>query len=346
MKKILLATTVLVGFAGVAAAEAPTLSGNARMGLVSTGGEAVFSSRVRASISMAGETDGGLSFGGSFDVHNAGAAAGGTSGSVFISGAFGKLSMGDVTGAAEGAVGDLPEIGYTDIAANDTTFIAGDGFNGTAPAMLYTYSAGDLTVMLGASDGVGGNVANLVGAGILANAVDAEDVLDATFAVSLLPAGSLDTDVQELSVGVKYVFGDYSVSAGYESTTFDVAPIYQAAVNDYLGQAVGTTDVNATHLVLGAEAKFGGVTAKVVYGQGGEALDGYTQMGVGASYTADALTVSAMMKNDDFGVVDITSYGVGAAYDLGGGASVVGGIADNDVAGSDASYDLGVKFSF
>ena len=319
MKKILLATTVLVGTAGFASAEV-TLSGNARMGIVNDGTDTQFSSRVRADIAMSGETDGGLSFGGSFGVHNAGAAASGTSGSVYISGAFGKLSMGDVVGAAEAVVGDLPEIGYTDIANNDTAFIAGDGFNGTAPAVLYTYSAGDLTVALGASDGVGGVVGPF---NFIASAAG-------------FPAPNVQADVQEISVGVKYVIGDYAVSAGYEMAD------YTGTGEDIFNGVSGS----ATHLVVGAEGTFSGVTLKAIYGQGGDDIDGYVQYGLGASYTADALTVSAMMRNDDFGNVDFTSYGVGAAYDLGGGAKVVGGIADNDIEGSDATYDLGVTFSF
>ena len=133
MKKLLLATTVLVGTAGFAAAEV-SLSGSARMGIVNDGDNTTFSSRARVAFALSGETDGGLSFGSSFRADNAGGANSGTAGSVFISGAFGKLEMGDVVGAAEAVVGDLPEIGYTDIANNDTTFITGDSFNGTAPA--------------------------------------------------------------------------------------------------------------------------------------------------------------------------------------------------------------------
>ena len=118
MKKILLATTVLVGTAGFASAEV-TLSGNGRMGITYAETAAVgdketsFNSRVRASVNMSASTDGGLEFGGSFGIHDAGAAAGGTEGSVFISGAFGKLTMGGTDSAAQNAVGQLAGVGYT-----------------------------------------------------------------------------------------------------------------------------------------------------------------------------------------------------------------------------------------
>ncbi|MEY4697508.1 MAG: hypothetical protein RIT14_1936, partial [Pseudomonadota bacterium] len=57
MKKILLATTILVGTAGFAAAEV-ALSGDARMGIVNNGTDTTFSSRARVSFTMSGETDG------------------------------------------------------------------------------------------------------------------------------------------------------------------------------------------------------------------------------------------------------------------------------------------------
>ena len=81
--------------AGFAAADV-AVSGDGRMGIVSTDGDSLFSSRMRIKFSGSGTTDAGLSFGGSFRANDASGAKSGTSGSVFISGAFGKISMGDV----------------------------------------------------------------------------------------------------------------------------------------------------------------------------------------------------------------------------------------------------------
>jgi outer membrane protein OmpU len=136
---------MLIGTAGFAAAEV-SVSGNARMGIVDDGGAngAVFSSRARVAFSMSGETDGGLSFGASLRADNAGAAAGGTAGSVSISGAFGSISMGDNDSAAQAGVGQVAGVGYT--GNGDLNEIAYLGA-GTAPNVLYTYSAGALTVM-------------------------------------------------------------------------------------------------------------------------------------------------------------------------------------------------------
>jgi outer membrane protein OmpU len=299
MKKVLLATSILAASAGFAAAET-TVTGNARMGVVYTGGNAsklAFSSRVRADISMSSETDSGLAFGGSFGVHNAGAAAAGTSGSVFISGAFGKLEMGDTVSAAEAVVGDLPEIGFTDIANNDTGFITGDNngvySSGTGPQALYTYSTGALTFALSLNDGES--------AGAKAD--------------------------RAYSLGAKYAMDGYSFGIGYEV----VNPIAAGA--------------NAKMLSLGGEATFGAATVKATYLDGSGAAAGYTEMGLGLTYKMDALTAKAMVKRVKNGT-STTFYGVGAEYALGGGATLAGGISDNNATGNNTVADIGLKFKF
>ena len=147
MKKILLATTVLVGTAGFASAEV-TLSGNGRMGITyaetAAAGdkETSFNSRVRASVSMSASTDGGLEFGGSFGIHDAGAAAGGTEGSIFISGAFGKLTMGGTDSAAQNAVGQLAGVGYAGTGdGNEIGYLT----SGDKEMALYSFSASGFT---------------------------------------------------------------------------------------------------------------------------------------------------------------------------------------------------------
>ncbi len=338
MKKLLIATTALVATAGVAAAEV-TISGNGRMGVVYNGDDLNFSSRVRADVNLKGTTDGGLEFGGSFGMHNAGdrssdgdisgSACGtiddsgvpefycfalsgstsgvnggganvGNSGSIYISGAFGKLEMGDVVGAAEAVVGDLPEIGFTDIANNDTAFLTGDGAEVDAnnPALLYTYTTGGLTFAVSFNDGISGN-----------------------------GVSPFDDEDQAFAVGVKYAFGDYAVSLGYESL-------------DFVGGG------SADHVVVGVDATMGTTALKLIAGQGSSGSFDYTHVGLGVTSTFDAMTIKAMVKSEDFDGFDVMSYGLGAEYDLGGGAVVAGGIADNDLSGSNAVADLGLKFSF
>jgi outer membrane protein OmpU len=318
MKKVLLASTVLAMTATVAAAEV-TISGNARMGVVYNGDAAdnklQFANRIRVIFTMSGETDSGLSFGATVRADNAvNANRGGNGGSVFISGAFGTLTMGDVAGAAEEVVGDLPEVGYQDLslgldldaADNDILFLTGDGADSSA----YASERNPGALYTYSTGGLTFALGLSDGADNEGGIYDAVDVQ------------------QEYSVGVKYAVDAYSFSLGYE-------------VSD------PSDDESAKHLIVAAEAKFSGVTAKVFYGDGSGALDGLKHYGLGASYKMDALTVHGYVKKTKLSAgFDVTAYGVGAAYALGGGASIQGGLIDNDAPGTKVRADLGVKFSF
>jgi len=125
---ILLATTVLSMSAGFAAADV-SVSGDARMGVVSTDTVTTFSSRARIKFSGSGTTDAGLSFGGSFRAKDAAGAAEGVKGSVFISGAFGKITMGDVDSGDSAAVGQLASVGYTGLGSGNSISYSADGFD-------------------------------------------------------------------------------------------------------------------------------------------------------------------------------------------------------------------------
>ncbi len=296
MKKILLATTVLVAASAAAHAEV-TLSGDARMGLVNDGTDTSFSSRARVKFTMTGETDGGLSFGADFRAADAVGAGSGVNGSVFLSGAFGKLSMGNVAGAAEAAVGDLSGVGYTGLGDfSDTLYLTGDGAEATLYSeeiVQYAYTAGDLSVYASTTDG---------------------------------------TSASNYAIGVGYTMSGYNFGLGYEST------------DDVLGLGG-----DATHLVGSVGGTFGPVAAKLIYGTASVAGGGdVTQTGASATYTADALAVTGYYRVLDGGVgAKTTGMGLGAAYDLGGGAAVKGGIVNIDTGAADnTSYDVGVTFSF
>jgi len=320
MKKVLFATTALVMTAGVAAAEV-SVGGNGRMGIVYDGQNANFSSRARVEFTLSGETDGGLAFGGFFRANDAADAASGTAGSVYVSGAFGKIEMGDVTSAPEALFGDLPEVGFTDLTmkvpgtvdypsislSNDIPYLTLD--NGTQSAMLYTYSVGGLSVAAAMSDST--------------NPVDEDDV-DTLFDETLM------NDVQAYSVAAAYTFGNYTVGLGYE-------------VLDGEGW-------KATQTELAGVATFGDTAVKVYYADGGDDSPVDNAYGLGVSSKFGAVGVMAYAQKlsltDDVGGDDVTWYGLGASYDLGGGASIVGGVADNDMSGTDPVADLGLKFTF
>ena len=161
MKRVLLASTALVMSAGIAAAEV-SVGGDGRMGVQSVnGGDVAFSSRIRISFTASGETDNGLTFGGSIRADNAGksvdamhdddgnntSSGGGVSGkggSVHVAGAFGTITFGDTDSAAKKAVGQAGGVGYTGLDDKNevTTYIGG----ADDPTARWDYTMGDLSL--------------------------------------------------------------------------------------------------------------------------------------------------------------------------------------------------------
>ena len=324
MKKILLATSALVMTTGFAAAEI-TLSGDARMGIVSVDDGVTtvnrFSSRVRIVFTASGETDSGLSFGASMRADQFGGndndGSNGDSGNtgdtngdstVFISGAFGKLTMGDVSGAADALVGQVSGVGYGP--NDDTQEINFIGANKTA--VYYEYSTGALTFGLGAGQ------------------IDTDES-NAEFADFGVDAA--DT----YSIGVKYATDAYSAALAWETADF------------------GPTSVDM--LSLGGSATFGAATVKARVSD----LDisgADTAYALSVDYVMGATTLTAFYTDyGNTGIVlnpyhhggtDTQHIGIGASYDLGGGATVAGGytMQNNDGIEDASIANLGLKFSF
>jgi outer membrane protein OmpU len=287
MKKILLATAMMFS-AGMAMAEV-TLSGDANMGVVHDGQDAEFSSEINLRATMSGETDSGLGFGAQFDMDEAEGAADGTAGKIHLSGGFGRFSMGDELSAAEAMIGNLPEIGFSDIAKNDIAYLTGDGVNGTAPTALYSTTLGSFTGAASLSDGMNG--------------------------------------VDELSLAGKYRYDSLTFAAGLERADLGA--------------------VTETHAILSVDAKIDQTSVKAFYGKGADAAEGAEQFGLGVTHGIGAIDIAGLLRSDELpGGERITSYGLGASYDLGAGAQLIGGIADDDMAGSDPVADIGVSFRF
>lgn len=360
MKKFLLATSVLVATAGFASAEV-TLSGDARMGVIDPFGDTdiSFTSRARVTFTLSGESDSGLAFGGSFRADNAGGltiqngadgvfditdpddlnnggATLGRAGSVFISGTFGKLSMGDVDGAALAAVGQVSGVGLTGLGdLNEITYMSGQQTFLNAPTALYEYSTNGFTFYFSMSN-PGYEPIDLNDDGI----VDAGDGVDMVIAA-----------------GAKYAIDNYSFGLGYENSDFE-----------------GTG--GQENIVLGASGTWGGFTLKAEGSSADGAVDG-TQYAFSVDYAMDAWGFTAFY-NDESGLEfgdnaaynaardavegdqwsTSAAYGIGVSYDLGGGASVVGGYAydtsDDSSTCDDAGrcdevggvWDLGIDMSF
>lgn len=346
MKKVLFATTALVMSmtAGVAVAEV-AVTGDARMGLIYDGNDAQFSSRARVKFTLTGESDAGLSFGGSFRVDqqddSGGKASNGTAGSVWISGTYGKLEMGDTVSASEAAIGDLYEVGYTQggfgYDVEEISYLTGDGANtDQGPNILYSYTIDRFELYASASDGSDSAWPTTVGANV-------------------------DDDLNAWSDDVAY-----SVAAKYNAETW------------WVGLGYAKHD-EADEISLGAGATFNNFTVKGVYvdysdrftvwldsSDGnfapivGDLDNGYMldkTFGLSADYAMDAVTIGGFWRRDeyksdwidaagnDYDDQEFDSFGIGAEYDLGGGATLAGGIIDSDYL-DDTVADVGVRFTF
>ena len=327
MKKILLATTALTLSAGVAAADV-TVSGDARMGIAYNGNaqdEFRMDSRMRARIGFSGETDSGMAFGGNFRIDQAPNAASGNMGNaaslVYISGAFGRLEMGDTAGAVQGAVGDLHGVGLTGLGFNnENTFLrrnfGGSVTNSTGTNALYTYSIDALTVH--------------ASIGQLNNRTGPTDM----FGTLALPANA---NSNVYGIGARYAFDGFAVGAGIERAD------------------IGS--VNIDHAAIAGEASFDMVTVRATYGQlfsdGKGAFAADNQFGMSVSSTFDATTINAYARRD---FAKDTHFGLGASYDLGAGARLMGGVRYTDfddsttarAAGNSSQTvaDFGIAFSF
>lgn len=281
MKKVLLATSALVMFAGAAAAEV-AVTGTARMGVVYDGTDAFFSSRVRIIFTASGETDGGLAFGASVrnDQSGVGNEENGDS-TVWISGAFGKITMGDTGNASDSILGQVSGVGYTGNGDHNEIGFLGRDITGAQ----YEYSTGALTFALG-----------------LGQAIDTD-------------AAATTDDF--LSAAVKYAADTFSIGVAYEEN-----------------------DDNSQITAMGS-ATFSGVTLKLKVVDRETATDN-TAAALSVDYTTGALTLTAFATdNVDFAGTD--TLGLGAAYDLGGGAAFAAGVSDD---GTDTVADLGLTFSF
>jgi len=158
----------------------------------------------------------------------------------------------------------------------------------------------------------------------------AKDVTGASYEYSAgaltfgLGLGQANATEDFISAAVKYSTDAYSVGLGYED-------------NNTQGSQVTVT----------GSAMFSGATIKAKIVDGDMSAD--TQYALSADYTINGIGLTAYYADhkgapDSNGVNRDASYGLGASYDLGGGASVVGGVARSE--GFDTVMDLGVKMSF
>jgi len=375
MKELLFATTataaLLIG--GIASAQGIALFGDARLGLgynIDNDGGVLIDddgntpddlravSRVRFGVNMTGETDSGITFGAEIRADNAEGGQGGeegqTEGSVFVSGGFGTLTYGDTDGADYVRVGDVPGnyslTGLTDI--NETRFISNGGSFGDDSGEHFAENPFALPTVR-------------------------YDFDIANFGISL----STNRDLTDIAVGVGYTaaFGGGSWTAGagyYKFDTFtivdDPVPTLVDGNGDGIPDAVidadpvGVTIPDGEQWSVGLNGEyetfaFGLTYTKVTSDTEDDGKVEADNLLVGASFTFDAFSVGAFYGKvlsaegtEALAVQDgDDAYGLTAQYDLGGGATINGGIAntysvsglgDDDESATIADFGISMNF--
>ena len=349
MKKILLASTALIASAGFAAAEV-VVGGDGYFGaaLSTYDGEGFFETRngelstyvfvydLDFDFTATGTSDSGLTFGASADVDDIGQGQSqgplGYEGEMFVSGDFGTLTMGDVDGAAELVVGDLAGVGLTGLGdLNEMIYLVdGNAQPDGSPLALYEYTVEGLTLGLGVTD----DKSWTIGAGY-------------------------ETDMWSVGIGYESVKDGAAITI-YQPGTF--APTVDAQGNIVLGSSgIGGISINTpddAHQTIGqASVTFAGVTLKGAYGLIDlENAGDMAQYGISASYGMDAITLTGFWRGTEFdfdnsNINDQTNnfFGLGLAYDLGGGLAIETGVTQADYDFLDSNVviaDFGLSFNF
>lgn len=136
---------------------------------------------------------------------------------------------------------------------------------------------------------------------------------------------TIDTDANAatddfVSAAVKYSVDQYSVGLAYE----DNASMNQVTL-------MGTANFGAAAVKL-----------KLVDRSLDVGVDPDMAAALSVDYTAGATVITAF-ATDNYDFANTDSYGLGVSYDLGGGATVKGGVVDNGV---DTVADLGLVMAF
>jgi len=315
MKKVLLATTALVAFAGAASAEIK-LDGYAEIGVDggNNGYTTQFHNDWQVNFNFSSETDGGLSFGGKVQIEESNSpqkidgALKIDDEAFWVSGSFGKVTLGETAGALDWAVPDI--YSGTSISDDHSTHAGvywNTGLDGNYDDQIarYEYSFGDFGAAISLEQ-------------------DDTGVADPVIGIGGKWSGSLSG--ADVTAGIGY-------QTDGDDDTWSVAG--KATMTNGLSVALGyakfshsTTNVNAnnfhnTDYVTGVNLN--------------APIEVDSWVGLGVAYTTGALTVGAnygMYSAANAGDGDPKGWGLVANYDLGGGAVAMVGYGSSS--GSDA----------
>jgi outer membrane protein OmpU len=325
MKKVLLASTALLGLASMAAADV-TLSGSGRFGLVytddGTESDTLLSYRLRFNIDASKETDAGVTFGGRIRLQY-------DAGDTIEEDDPATPDIDEGQGAAELNAAQLyaevsgfrVEIGNANTAFDSlgTLYNAELGFIGSTTGSYSRFSYDSYS-----SSPFGSGQADRVGV-FLQYAVG-DLVARASYIDYDQTGAAINGEEDEISVSFDYTAGSFKFGAGYAQ---DAAGIADYDVYAILGEYALNDSTNIGLQYIGENGDFEDQTI-TLYGNTTLA----SGLGLGAFVTA--------LDTDDV-VEDDFAVGIGASYDI-GGATVAGTIQRgyND----DTYADLGVSFSF
>ena len=314
MKKILLASTAMVAFAGAAAAEV-SLGGSAEVGVHSwRGSQDVFFTDVDVDFDMTGEADNGLTFGASVDLDETNdndpfdeVSGGGVS--YFLAYGGARLDAGDVDGALDAALTEVNVVGgsINDDETEHTGFSGNSELDDDGQVFTFSYSFDAFTGYMSIAQNNEG-----IDAGTAVNNGNETYGIGASYATEF--AGTA------LGFGIGYQSReDYAEMWGV-SADAEMVNGFAAAVNyteiDYEGEET------ASHWAVGL---------------------GYT-------INAFAIGVNYGEFTDKGGVAgnDIDGLGVAMTYDLGGGlvAQAGYGMNDEDSTTPNDTYSVGLAMSF
>lgn len=350
MKKVLFATTAFAGLAiaGVASAQGIALFGDARLGLgyninndgtthLEANGETNDDlraiSRVRFGVNMTGETDSGITFGATIRADNAGGGQGDpsngqTAGEVFVSGSWGTLTYGDTNGADEQWVGDVVgDYSVTGLGDRDETwFISNGGQFGNSYAGNFAADPNARPTVRYDFD--------IMGFGVSASSDrDLEDIVVGTgysgdFGGGTWTIGGGYNDFQGFTTTTGAIYGDgkqWSAALKGEFENFALGATYTNADLDGVGGSV-----KLQTLLVGASFSFDAFSIGGVYG--------------------NVLDASGTLEDEDGTNIDISNvdgndmFEITGQYDLGGGATINGGVGqdynDNTIG------DFGIVMAF
>ncbi|WP_050604928.1 porin [Ruegeria sp. 6PALISEP08] len=340
MKKVLFASTALIATAGVAAAEV-NFSGYGRFGIgyvenrsgtipnISTSGgvittvnsalvqtdDAILVSRFRLNIDGIVETDGGVRFEGRVRLQADEDSSTGEANAAGLNGARFSVIYGGLRVDAGNVAGSFDNL-----------------------ANYYGNEVG-LELFAGQYSGVNYNFLAYSSTGSGANAVFfqyavGDFAFGASYDQATVGINGAPVDADRWDISATYTFNNITAAIAYGQTDAGIA---------------GVSDPSLTVLTLGGEwGDFGGTLFVADDATQVAATDG-TAWGLSATYNVGAATTLIFAYGDGNASADLQQVALGAIYDLGGGASLRGGIGVNDCdscVDSTVVADFGAQFNF